>query len=185
MTCFNTELKRIMQSRKRAEAEARRLMKTEDEPGEFEYVLPAETIRARVRQATLRQQLNSDMSSKQVLEFLRRAWTPEELRTILLKARTTEPVLERIANRNRAVLRRFCNHDPRTGDRTRGKRRHALSRASKYIGDVSSARQTLLEARGARGIGQWPALGVCLALRETTLGVRLVKLVPGDAGRQV
>ena len=37
MTCFNTELKRVMQSRKRAEAEARRLMKTEDEPGEFEY----------------------------------------------------------------------------------------------------------------------------------------------------
>lgn len=103
MTCFNVELKRVMQSRKRAEAEARRLMKTKDEPGEFEYVLPAETIRVCVRQATLRQKLNSDMSSKQVLEFLRRAWTPDELRTILLKARTTEPVLERIANRNRKL----------------------------------------------------------------------------------
>ena len=103
MTCFNTELKRVMQSRKRAEAEARRLMKTTDSPGEFEYVLPAETIRVRVRQATLRQQLNSNMSSKQVLAFLRRAWTPEELRKILLKARTTEPVLERIANRNRKL----------------------------------------------------------------------------------
>ena len=99
MTCFTAQLKRVTERCKHIEEEARQL-KLKGEVGDFEIHIPPTTIRVRVRPKTLCQKLNADMTSQSVLKFLTRAWTPHELRSILVVARTIEPALRRIANRN-------------------------------------------------------------------------------------
>lgn len=99
MACLNAQLKRLNEGRKQAEQEARKL-KLKGEVGEFEIHVPQSTIRVRVRPKTLCQKLNANMTCQKMLRFLTRSWTPIELRDILVAARTLEPKLKQIANRN-------------------------------------------------------------------------------------
>jgi hypothetical protein len=101
MTCLQAQLKRISGCYKTIEHEARQL-KLRGDVGDFEIHMPPATIRVRVRPKTLCQKLNADMTSQPVLKFLTRAWTPHELRGILVAARTIEPTLTRISNRNKS-----------------------------------------------------------------------------------
>ena len=99
MTSLTVQLKLLSDTRKHIEQEAREL-RLKGEVGEFELHVPPSTIRVCVRPKSLCQRLNADMTSQSMLRFLTKAWTAHELRGILLAARTTEPKLKKLANRN-------------------------------------------------------------------------------------